>query len=147
MITLALGGVFGLIGWILALVALNYRFEVLGIVAQPSIWTQAVDYNGMSASFLAAASFVFIISITAWLPGFLSFAGAAMAHKEPSRARPFGAALGCIYMLYMLLAVLYFVYHVDRHLDGIGPSITNRERHANQTHTRPSVILFSSQWF
>merc|ERR1711998_177038 len=59
-------------------------------------------------------------------PPSLRFAGAAMAHKEPARARPFGSALACVYFLYMILAALFFVYRIDFHTDSsIGPSSTN----------------------
>ena len=135
-VTLALSGVFALIAWMLALIALNnqgeglFTFGIFPIAGKhESLWTRALHNQGNPGTFLAAASFVFIISITAWLPSFLSFAGAAMACKEPARARPFGFALGCVYMLYMILATLYFIYYAELHPTVFGPQLGNRERH------------------
>ena len=138
MITLALGGVFGLIGWIFALLALNYQ-SPLFFADTPSLWAAAMDYP-VQPSFMIAAVSVFIVSTTAWLPGFLSFYGATMAHRKRARAWPFGMALGCMYMLCMTLAVLYFIYRLDLSPSGIGPSATNRERQM----TRLSTFLLAA---
>ena len=121
---LSLSGAFGLAGWILSLIALNYRH--CAVICQPSLWTVAVTQSGVPGVKLAAAAFTFILSVSAWLPALLAFIGAIKSADSQTRA--YSVALAIIFFFNMTLASLYFINVADWHGNGqwaLGPSGAN----------------------